>query len=143
MEVVTDKASARDRFPYPRGSVVGGLADAAASTAGRERLESAGFGSTQYEVLHGASDADRIDVTGEGHGRLGKIARKLQDAATDEGESARRYADYLRHGHYLISVDVGDDEAAEERAAEALRGADSEFLTYYADAYIEELAVKA
>ena len=58
---------------------------------------------------------------------------------TDEAEHARRYREYVRAGHYLVAVSVGDDEAAKYRAAAALRAADAEFLTYYAASYIEDL----
>jgi hypothetical protein len=136
---VIDEAQGRDPFPYPRGSVVGGFIDQATFDAARDRLEQAGFGSDSCQLLHGEADADRIDVTGETHGWTGSVIRKLQDAVTDEGELTRRYADHLRAGHYLIGVRVGGDEAAKQRAAEALGGANAQFLTYYANHFIEDL----
>jgi hypothetical protein len=105
-------------------------------------LEKAGFGSEQCEALHGEQDAGRIDVTGEAHGWRGTLARKLQEA-TDEGEQTRRYAEYLRAGHYLLAVSVGEDDAAKKRAAEALHAADAQFVTYYAGDYIEDLGGSA
>ena len=44
--------------------------------------------------------------------------------------NVRRYADHLRAGHYIVGVAVGDDEAAEQRAADDLRAVHPEFLTY-------------
>ena len=131
--------NARDSFPYPHGSVVGGLLDDAAFDDARQRLEQAGFGPDSYDVLHGERDVGRIDVKGEAHGRSGAIIRRLQAALTDEADQARRYAEHLRAGHYLVGVTVGDDEAAKQRAADALRAADAEFVTYYANNYIEDL----
>jgi hypothetical protein len=136
---VTGDADVHDHFPYPRGDVVGVFVDEAAFDAARKRLEHADFGPDRYEVLHGESGLARIDVAGEKHGGMGSIFRKLQDAMTDEGEHARRYAEYLREGHYIVGVAVGDDRAAKNRAADALRGADAGFLVYYAANYIEDL----
>lgn len=102
-------------------------------------MERAGFGSASCDLLHGEADADRIDITGKAHGWTGTVIRKLQEAVTDEGELTRRYADHLRAGHYLVGVRVGGDAAAKQRAAEALRGADAQFLTYYAANFIEDL----
>jgi hypothetical protein len=132
-------APAHEHFPYPRGDVVGVFADEAAFDVARERLEQAGFTTDQYEVLHGEGDLERLDISGEAHGWTGKMFRTLQSAVTDEGEHARRYAEYLREGQYIIGVAVGDDEPAKHRAAEALRNADAHFLVYYGTNYIEEL----
>lgn len=132
-------APAHDRFPYPAGDVVGILADEAAFDVARKRLEEAGFSPEQYEVLHGESGITQIDTTGAAHGWTGRMLRRLQGAATDEGEHARRYAEHLREGGYVVGVAVGDDEAAKRRAAEALRGARAAFLVYYATNYIEDL----
>lgn len=114
-----------------------------ASSTARERLDQAGFTPNDYQVLHGEDDAGRIDITGEAHGRMGRIFRRLQDAVTDEGDYVRRYAEYLRDGHYLVGVRVGDEEAAKKRAAAALHEADAQFLTYYAANYIEDLGGNA
>jgi hypothetical protein len=136
---VADDPDARDRFPYPGGSVIGVLVDDAALYTARERLEQAGFGPERYEVLEGERDVSRIDLEGEEHGRTGTIMRKLQSVLSDDADHARRYADHLRDGHYVVGVSVGEDEAAKQRAADALRAADAEFLNYYADNYVEDL----
>jgi hypothetical protein len=137
---VADDPNARDRFPYPGGSVVGVLADDAALDDARERLGQAGFGPDRYDVLQGERDAERIDVEGEGHGLGGSIVRKLQAIFSDDADHVRRYADHLRAGHYVVGVSVGEDEAAKESAANALRAAHAQSLDYYADNYVEDLA---
>jgi hypothetical protein len=136
---VPDDPTSRDRFPYPGGNVVGVLADDAALGGARQRLEQAGFAPDRYDVLHGEGDAGRIDLTGEGHGRAGTIMRKLQSVFSDDADHARRYEEHLHDGHYVVGVAVGDDEAAKQRAADALRAADAQFLHYYADSYVEDL----
>jgi hypothetical protein len=45
----------------------------------------------------------------------------------------------LRQGHFILGVSVGEHEVAKQRAADALRGADAEFIKYYADNYVEDL----
>jgi hypothetical protein len=136
---VTGDPDARDRFPYPGGSVVGVFADSAALDGARERLEQAGFGPDRYDVLKGERDAERIDVGGESHGLGGTIVRKLQALFSDDAAHVRRYAEHLRAGHYVVGVSVGEDEEAKERAANALRAADAQFLHYYAENYVEDL----
>jgi len=136
---VADDPNVRDRFPYPGGSVVGVLVDGAALAGARERLQQAGFGPDRYDVLEGERDVARIDVKGEGHGRAGTIMRKVQAVLSDDADHARRYAEHLRDGHYVVGVSVGEDEAAKQRAADALRAADAQFLNYYADNYVEDL----
>jgi hypothetical protein len=127
-----------DSFPYPRGSVVGVVTDDATLEDARRHLERAGFGADRYDVLHDQGLA-RIDVEGEAHGKGGAIMRRLQSALSDDAEHARRYAEHLRAGHYVVGVKVGDDEAAKQRAADALRAAHAEFLNYYAERYVEDL----
>jgi hypothetical protein len=136
---VADDPNAHDRFPYPGGNVVGVLMEDAALDDARARLEQAGFGPDRYDVLEGERDVGRIDLKGEEHGRAGSIMRKLQSVFSDDADHARRYAEHLRDGHYVVGVSVGDDEAAKQRAADALRAADAQFLNYYADNYVEDL----
>lgn len=138
-DTVAGDSHPSDSFPYPRGRVVAVLADDAAFEDARRRLEGAGFGADRYDVLHGAGDLARIDVEGEAHGRTGTIMRRVQAALSDDADHARRYADELRAGHYVLGVAVGEDEAAKQRAADALRAAHGEFLNYYADNYVEDL----
>jgi hypothetical protein len=113
--------------------------DDAALDDARARLAQAGFGPDRYDVLEGERDVGRIDLKGEGHGRAGTIMRRLQAVFSDDADDARRYAEHLHDGHYVVGVSVGDDEAAKRRAADALRTADAQFLKYYADNYVEDL----
>ena len=119
---------------------MGVLVDDAALAGARERLEQAGFASGRYEVLAGERDVARIDLEGDEHGRAGTIIRKLQSVLSDDADHAKRYAEHLRDGHYVVGVSVGDDEVAKQRAADALRASDARFLNYYADNYVEDLS---
>ena len=129
-----------DSFPYPRGSVVGVLADDASFEQARQGLEQAGFAADRCEVLHGDEGLARIDVRGETHGKAGAMMRRLQAAVSDDAEHVRRYAEHLRAGHYVVGVIVHEDEQAKQRAADALRAAHAEFVHYYAKNYVEDLA---
>ena len=140
---MADDPNAGDRFPYPSGNVVGVLLDDAALGGARERLEQAGFAPDRYDVLAGERDAGRIDVEGEKHGLIGHVERWLQGVFSDDGDHVRRYADHLREGHFVIGVSVGHDDEAKQRAADALRGADAQFINFYADNYVEDLSASA
>jgi hypothetical protein len=136
---VASNSNSDDTFPYPRGNVVGVLPDAARFEDARRRLERSGFGAEGLQVLQGEEGHARIDLEGHEHGRKGGIARRLQGVLSDDGDHVRRYTEYLRDGHYIVGVKVGDDEAAKQRAADALRGANAEFVNYYADKYVEDM----
>ena len=135
--------TATDSFPYPRGRVVAVLADDAAFEDARRRLEASGFGPDRCDVLHGEEGLARIDVEGDEHGRGGRVMRRLQSALSDEGDHARRYAEHLRAGHYLVGVAVGEDEAAKGQAAGAFRAAHADLVFYYAENYVEDLGTGA
>jgi hypothetical protein len=139
-DIVPTSSNPPDSFPYPRGSVVGIITDDAALVDTRRRLEQAGFGADRCDVLHGEEGLARIDVGGGRHGTVGTFMRRIQAALGDDADHARRYAEHLRAGHYVIGVAVGEDEAAKQRAADALRAGDAEFLNYYADNYVEDLS---
>jgi hypothetical protein len=115
---VADDPDARDRFPYPGGNVVGVLHDDAAVDGARERLAQAGFNPDRYDVLEGERDVSRIDVKGQRHGLAGTVKRWLQGVLSEDADHARRYAEHLREGHFVLGVSVGEDEAAKRRAAE-------------------------
>lgn len=141
--MATPDSTPADFFPYPLGRVVAILADDVTFEAARQRLEQSGFPPDRYDVLHGEPGLARIDVQGEAHGTGGSIKRRLQAAFSDDADHVRRYAEHLRAGHYVVGVAVGEDERAKERAAEAFRGAHAEFVTYYADNYVEDLSPTA
>ena len=136
---MSDDPKTRDRFPYPGGNVVGVLLDDAALSGAREQLAQAGFAPDSYDVLSGEADIGRIDVEGEAHGVAGTVKRWLQGVMSDDADHARRYAQHLRDGHFILGVFVDEDEAAKQRAAGALREANAEFINYYADNYVEDL----
>ena len=137
---MASSSNSSDSFPYPRGSVVGILTDDAAFEDARRRLEQAGFGADRCDVLHGYEGLARIDVGGEAHGTAGTMMRRLQAVVNDDADDVRRYAEQLRAGHYIVGVAVGDDEAAKQRAADALRAAHAEFVSYYAKNWLRAAA---
>jgi hypothetical protein len=125
-----------DTFPYPTGSVVAVLTDSTAFETARRRLEAAGF--DDFDVLHGEEGLARIDVAGASHGRSGSLMRRVQAVLSDDADHARRYAEHLESGHYVVGVRVGEDEAAKTRAADAVRGS-AETVHFYAENYVEDL----
>jgi hypothetical protein len=136
---MTSYTETTDTFPYPTGSVVGVLTDDTALDNARRRLGAAGFEADRYDVLQGEEGLARIDVEGAAHGALGALKRRVQAALSDDAEHARRYVDHLRAGRYVVGVRVGEEEAAKERAVEALRGSPAEFVHYYGENYVEDL----
>jgi hypothetical protein len=128
-----------ERFPYPRRLVVGLFGSEQDLQHAVEALERVGFDSDSYDVLHGDEDARSLDPDGTAHGVGGRVIRALQEASSYEREHARRHADRLQAGGYVLGVFVGADEDAKRRAGEAMRAHGGEFLTYYADTYIESL----
>jgi hypothetical protein len=128
-----------DRPPYPLGMVVGTFGDEQSAQRAVEALRREGFQPEDYDVLHGAEDAESLDVTGDAHGLKGRVIRALQAASSHDLDHVRHHAGHLRAGGYVIGVEVGEDEDAKRRAAGALRAGGGEFLNYYADLYIESL----
>jgi hypothetical protein len=128
-----------ERFPYPRQLVVGVFRDEEDVQRAIEALARAGVGPEHREVLHGEQDARSLDVSGEAHGFRGHVIRLLQAASGEDLEHARRHAEHMRSGHYVLAVAVGEDEQAKQRAAGIMRESGGEFLNYYADNYIESL----
>ena len=80
-----------------------------------------GFRTRQLRGVEGDADVGRIDVEGKAHGLAGTVKRWLQGVLSDDANHARRYAEHLRKGHFILGVSVGEDEAAKQRAADALR----------------------
>jgi hypothetical protein len=136
---MTTDPHSTDSFPYPDGSVVGIVPDSGALDDAHRRLAEAGFDAGRSDVLHGEEGLARLDVDGAGHGRSGSLLRRLQSAFSDDADHVRRYARALEAGQYVIGVRVGDDEAAKDRAAGALRASPTDFLHYYAENYVEDL----
>jgi hypothetical protein len=84
-----------------------------------------GFAPDRYDVLEGERDVGRIDVKGAEHGRAGAIMRRLQAVLSDDADHARRYAEHLRDGHYVVGVWVAKtrrpSSAPPRRCAQATR----------------------
>ena len=62
----------------------------------------------------------------------------IDDAALDVARDRLEQAGFAPD-RYVVGVSVGEDEMAKQRAAEALRAGDAQFLNYYADNYVEDL----
>lgn len=128
-----------ERFPYPRRLVVGLFESEHDLQRAVEALERVGFDSDSYEVLQGEEDARSLDPEGTAHGVAGRLIRALQEATSYERDHARRHADQLHGGGYVLGVFVGVDEDAKRRAGDAMRAQGGEFINYYAVTYIESL----
>jgi hypothetical protein len=129
-----------ERFPYPLGLVVGVFRSTEQLERAEEGLERAGLTSQRSEVLHGEEDARSLDISGDAHGLRGRLIRALQKASSPDLDHARRHAQYMRDGDYVLAVEVGNDEDAKRGVADALRAAGAEFLNYYGENYIESLS---
>ena len=135
---MADDPKARDRFPDPGGNVVGVLLDDASLHSAGERLAQAGFAPDRYDVMAVEHDVGRIDVKGEAHELAGTVKRWVQGVFSDAADHARQYAEHRPRVTSAPGVSVGEDEAAKLRAADALRGADAQFINYYAENYVED-----
>ena len=82
----------------------------------------------------------RLDVSGDAHGLRGRLIRALRKASSTDLDHARRHAQYMRDGDYVLAVEVGNDANAKRGVADALRAAGAEFLNYYGENYIESLS---
>ena len=98
-----------------------------------------GSGPTATRFWRARATSRGSTSTATSTGGRARIIRKLQSVLSDDADHAKRYAEHLRDGHFVVGVSVGEDEAAKERAADALRASDAQFLNYYADNYVEDL----
>ena len=61
-------------------------------------------------MLCGQKGADRLDVTGEHHGFLARLYRFIEKFGDMESENLHDYEQELRGGHFLLAVDVPNEE---------------------------------
>src|SRR3954452_20047347 len=97
---------------------------------------------TRRHIEHLHAGYERTRTAGKVLMILGAILRYAQRRADHHQpgrRNVRRSAEHLREGHYAMGVNVGDDEAAKRRAAEALVAADAQYVHYYAENYVEDL----
>ena len=71
-----------------------------------EALERAGIDTGDVDLFQGAEGLDRLDLNGDAHGPVVRLARRLEAAVGDEGVVHARMEQALRSGRTLISVDV-------------------------------------
>jgi hypothetical protein len=73
-------------------------------------LNNAGFDKERVQVLCGEKGADRLDPTGERHGFAARFYRFVEKFGDMESEHLRDYKSELLDGHFLIAVDVRDEQ---------------------------------
>jgi hypothetical protein len=103
------EASARGAFvPYPTNRVVGTIETAPEAQAAIQALLQAGFERDDVDVLHGESDAERLDPTGAAHGFLAQFQRALirTAASVEEYEHLKNHVEDVRAGRFVVMVHV-------------------------------------
>jgi hypothetical protein len=67
-------------------------------------LEEDGVATQDIDVFIGAEGADRLDLSGTGHGRAVRLLRRIEEAVTDTSETNHRIDEALRRGATLVCV---------------------------------------
>jgi len=103
----------RNPDPYASGRVfvlvnhVTGVLDSEALVAvAIEALERAGLDTGDIDLFRGAEGLACLDLHGDAHGPVVRLARRLENALGDEGVVHARMDQALRAGGTVISVDV-------------------------------------
>jgi len=71
-----------------------------------KRWNGAGIDTGDVDLFQGAEGLDRLDLNGDAHGPVVRLARRLEAAVGEEGVVHARMEQALRSGRTLISVDV-------------------------------------
>ena len=101
-----------DRFlSYPTNKIIGMVSTPEELHAAIAELNAAGFGEAQVEVLCGRKGAARLDVTGERRGFLARVYRFVEKFGDMDAKHLNDYRSELLNGHFLLAVDVPDDDA--------------------------------
>ena len=108
-----------DWVRYPTNKVIGSLSTTDDLKAVITELNAGGFGQEEIYVVCGQKAASNIDVTGEQHNLLGRIYRLVEEYADMDLKLLKDYKEELLGGHFLIGVDV-DDEDERKRVADIL-----------------------
>jgi uncharacterized protein (TIGR02246 family) len=118
----------RDFIPYPTNRVVGTIADANNAHDAITALLQAGFDQSDIDVLHGESDLQRLDPSGETHGFLRQFQRTF--APNEEYKHLSRHVEDVREGRFVIMVLI---RRREQRmtAADLLNAHGAEFVGFY------------
>jgi diadenosine tetraphosphate (Ap4A) HIT family hydrolase len=98
--------------------------DAAMATV--RALEESGVATDDIDVFVGEQGAQRLDLSGNGHGAVIRLLRRLEAAVGDEGAPNHRIDAALRRGASLLSVKVrnrkSDEKARVFKVLKALHG---------------------
>ena len=101
-----------DRFlPYPTDKVMGIVSTPDELYAAITELNAEGFKEPQVQVLCGSKGAARLDTTGERHGSLARLYRFVEKFGDMESKLLSGYKSELLRGHFLLAVDVPDQDA--------------------------------
>lgn len=99
-----------DFLTYPTNKVIGILSTPEELHAAVTELNNAGFGREQVQLLCGEKGAERLDTTGEQHGFLARLYRFVEKFGDMESQHLREYKSELLSGHFLVAVDVPDED---------------------------------
>jgi predicted SnoaL-like aldol condensation-catalyzing enzyme len=121
-----------DFIPYPTHRVVGTIVDPKDARAAIEGLLSAGFQTTDIDILHGEKDLHRLDPTGAEHGFLAQFQRTLIRIAgpAEELKHLRHHIDDVRAGRFVIMV-LAKEREKRNVAADILNSHGAEFVGFY------------
>jgi hypothetical protein len=95
---------------YPTNKVIGILSTPEELHAAVTELNNAGFQKEQVQVLCGEKGAERLDITGERHGFLARLYRFVEKFGDMESKHLSEYKSELLGGHFLLAVDVPDED---------------------------------
>jgi uncharacterized protein (TIGR02246 family) len=90
---------------YPTNRVVGTVADGAMAGQAVAALLAAGFRREDIDILHGEEAIHRLDLTGEEHGFLAQVQRKvIRTFELDEFKHLTDHLEDVRAGRFVIMV---------------------------------------
>lgn len=92
-----------------------------------------------FDVLQAEQGVQAIDPTGKEGGILASLSRAMQNM-TDERKKVEEYADQLRAGRVVVSVDLPDEERDTiEAVGQAFRQAGAVVINYFGTLLNENL----
>ena len=124
---------------YPANRVIGSVSTSGDLKATITELNAVGFGQKEVSVLCGQKGASRLDVTGEQRGLLGRIYRFIERFGDMDLDLLKDYKNELLTGHFLIAVDVGNEEQR-KRVADILASHGGHRVNFFGRWVIETLA---
>ena len=127
-----------DFLTYPTNKILGVLGSSEELGATIRDLNAAGFEEQQVQVLCGADGAARLDVTGDRHGFLAMLYRFVEKFGDMESKHLSEYKSELLAGHFLVAVDVPDEEAR-AHVVDAFKAHGGHRVNFYGNWTIEGL----